>query len=97
MMGHRFKAQHPIDIFIADFYCHKLKLIIEVDGGIHKTIEQKEYDLGRTQELERFGLKVIRFTNHQIENELRKGIIEIANICKNRQLELHPQSPLEGI
>lgn len=45
IMGLRFKAQHPIDIFIADFYCHKLKLVIEVDGGIHNLPENKEYEL----------------------------------------------------
>ena len=37
MLGFRFRSQHPIDIFIADFYCHPLKLVIEIDGGIHKS------------------------------------------------------------
>ena len=59
LLGLRFRPQHPIDIFIADFYCHPLKLIIEVDGGIHKSIEQKEYDLGREGELEIWGIRVI--------------------------------------
>ena len=45
-LGVRFKAQHPIDIFIADFYCHKFKLVIEVDGEIHE--KNQEYDAGRT-------------------------------------------------
>jgi very-short-patch-repair endonuclease len=39
LMGFRFRRQHPIDIFIADFYCHELKLVIEVDGEIHKLRE----------------------------------------------------------
>lgn len=60
-LGVRFKAQHPIDIFIVDFYCHKHRLVVEVDGEIH--LSQKEYDEGRTAELERFDLKIIRFTN----------------------------------
>ncbi len=47
-LGYRFKPQHPIDIFIADFYCHALKLVIEVDGQIHD--HQKDYDEGRTTE-----------------------------------------------
>ena len=63
-MGIRFKAQHPIDIFIADFYCHKLKLVIELDGGVH--LSQKEYDEGRTSEMEYLGINVIRFTNDDI-------------------------------
>jgi very-short-patch-repair endonuclease len=43
--GYRFKAQHPIKSFIADFYCHKARLVIEVDGKIHNTKETKEYDI----------------------------------------------------
>ena len=38
------RRQHPLDIFMADFYCHERKLIIELDGGIHDTSEQIEYD-----------------------------------------------------
>jgi len=63
-LGVRFKAQHPIERFIADFYCHKAKLVIEVDGEIHKF--QKEYDQGRVAELEKYGLKIIRFTNYEV-------------------------------
>lgn len=46
--GMKFRRQHPLDMFIADFYCHEKKLIIELDGGIHETPEQQEYDEGRT-------------------------------------------------
>jgi very-short-patch-repair endonuclease len=75
-LGVRFKAQHPIDKVIADFYCHKEKLVIEIDGNIHHF--QKEYDIGRTHELERFGIKVIRFTNKDVENKL----LEILNLIR---------------
>jgi len=68
IMGLRFRAQHPIDIFIADFYCHSLKLMIEVDGAIHNTRDQKEYDIGREAELENWGIKLVRFSNEDIEN-----------------------------
>jgi very-short-patch-repair endonuclease len=64
--GYIFRRQHPVDIFIADFYCHNLKLIIEVDGEIHFNSVAQEHDDGRTGELERFGIKIIRFTNEQI-------------------------------
>ena len=74
-LGVRFKAQHPIDIFIADFYCHKYKLIVEVDGEIH--LSQKEDDENRTAELERFGLTVIRFTNDEVLNNVEKVVDEI--------------------
>nr|WP_319422724.1 endonuclease domain-containing protein [Pleurocapsa sp. FMAR1] len=57
--------QRPIDHFIVDFYCAALKLVIEVDGDRHFT-ERKLYDSERTQVLEGYGLKVIRFTNEQV-------------------------------
>ncbi len=59
--GFRFRPQHPIDIFIADFYCHPLKLVIEVDGNIHQF--KSDYDNGRTEELRCKGITVIRFSN----------------------------------
>lgn len=69
-IGERFKPQHPISIFIVDFYCHSKKLVVEIDGGYHKT--QLEYDNGRTSELEHFGIKVIRFTNEEVLNNIDK-------------------------
>jgi very-short-patch-repair endonuclease len=53
IMGLRFRSQHPINRFIADFYCHLIKLVIEVDGGIHNLPENKEYDIQRSFELEK--------------------------------------------
>ncbi len=74
-LGVRFKAQHPIDIFVADFYCHKFKLVIEIDGGIHEY--QQAYDDGRTAELEKWGLTVIRFTNEEVLNDIEKVVDSI--------------------
>ncbi|WP_449404001.1 DUF559 domain-containing protein [Flavobacterium amnicola] len=62
----KFRRQHIIDMFIADFICIEKKLIIEVDGGYHTTIEQKEVDELRTQILNELGYKVIRFTNEEV-------------------------------
>ena len=62
----RFQRQKAIDNFIADFYCHKAKLVIEIDGSQHYTAEGREHDEFRTEILEEYDLKVIRFTNHQI-------------------------------
>ena len=81
MMGLRFKAQHPIDTFIADFYCHKLKLVIEVDGEIHERKEQRDYDLGREGALRELGLTVIRFTNGEIYEDLDGVMEEIRRQC----------------
>ena len=74
-LGVRFKAQHPIDIFIADFYCHKFKLVVEIDGKIHEN--QIEYDNGRTAELERWGLRIIRFPNEDVFENIERVIEEI--------------------
>ena len=62
----RFQRQKAIDNFIADFYCYKAKLVIEIDGSQHYTKEAKKKDDFRTEILEGYDLKVIRFTNHQI-------------------------------
>jgi len=66
----KFRRQHPISVYIADFYCHKEKLIIEIDGSIHNLDEVKHNDAIRQKDLEDLGLKVIRFTNKEITNEL---------------------------
>jgi very-short-patch-repair endonuclease len=63
----RFQRQKAIDNFIADFYCHNAKLIIEIDGAQHYTPEGKQKDEFRTEILEGYDLKVIRFTNDQID------------------------------
>jgi very-short-patch-repair endonuclease len=63
--------QRPIDHFIVDFYCPTLKLVIEIDGDSHFTDEGKDYDQERTQILEGYGLKVIRFTNQQVLQEFK--------------------------
>jgi very-short-patch-repair endonuclease len=51
-----FRRQHPISHFIVDFYCHELRLVIEVDGSIHDMEEQRERDLNRTAEIEKFDI-----------------------------------------
>jgi ATP-dependent DNA helicase RecG len=65
-LNYKFRRQHIIDMFIADFICLEKKLIIEVDGGYHNTTEQKEADELRTQILNEIGFKVIRFTNEEV-------------------------------
>jgi len=80
--GLRFRRQHPIDFFIADFYCHAAKLVIEVDGEIHGI--QNEYDDGRSAEMEKYGIKVIRFKNDYVENNIDKVVKIIESIVINR-------------
>ena len=65
----RFQRQKAIDDFIADFYCHKAKLIIEIDGSQHFTEQGQQKDKYRTEILAGYDLKVIRFTNRQINTD----------------------------
>ena len=78
----RFKRQHPIWMYIADLYCHELKLVIEVDGSIHDLIEIKEYDVLREEDIKSFGIKVIRFTNDEIKHNVSGVIERIQNVIK---------------
>jgi very-short-patch-repair endonuclease len=69
-LGVKFRRQHSIGGYIADFYCQKTKLIIELDGGIHNTVESKEYDKIRDKYFIELGYKVLRFKNIEVENNL---------------------------
>ena len=75
--GYKFRRQHPMSTYIADFYCHQLKLVIEIDGGYHLKKEIKEKDEERTKDLESYGIKVLRFTNHQVLHMLSDVLNEI--------------------
>ncbi len=85
--GFKFRRQHPLGIYIADFYCHKLKLVIELDGSVHDTEEVKQNDEIRQKLIEEDGLTVIRFTNLQILN----GIENVLKAINTRCSELAPQ------
>ena len=71
----RFQRQKAIDSFIADFYCHKVGLVIEIDGSQHYTPEGRKKDTFRTERLETYNLIVVRFTNYQI-NENFDGVCQ---------------------
>jgi cyclase len=75
--GFKFRRQHPYSIYILDFYCHALKLVIEVDGSIHNLKEVKNNDQQRQHLLEKDGLIVLRLTNEEILTELEKVIRKI--------------------
>jgi very-short-patch-repair endonuclease len=65
----RFQRQKVIGDFIVDFYCHKAKLVIEVDGAGHETPQGEQKDQIRTERLEEYGLTVIRIPNRCIDND----------------------------
>jgi very-short-patch-repair endonuclease len=73
----KFRRQHPVNVFIIDFYCHKNKLAIEIDGYIHMNYERHEYDSARTNYLEKLGIKVLRFSNEEVTNGIESVIDRI--------------------
>ena len=80
----RWRRQRVIDQYIVDFYCSKAKLIIELDGSQHYTVEGEEYDSVRTEVLEQYGLEVIRFSNDEIDRHFDDSCRYIEEKIKER-------------
>ena len=70
LAGLKFKRQQHFGRYIADFYCHELMLIVEVEGKIHQQADQKEYDQVRFDELELRNLRVLRIENEEVINTI---------------------------
>ncbi len=83
-LGVRFRAQHPIWLYVVDFYCHRAKLVIEIDGDIHFNEEAQKADDERAKAIEDLGLKVIRFTNEEVFKNLEEVIAEITKLVNER-------------
>ena len=80
----RFQRQKAIGNFIVDFYCHKAKLVIELDGGGHFFESQMDYDEKRKEILEKKGLKVLRFSNIDIDENFYEVCSLIDKEVKSR-------------
>ena len=78
----RFHRQYVIGNFVADFYCHQAKLVVELDGSQHCTPEEMEYDQKRTAFLEKQGLKVVRFSNLDVMHRFGNVCEEIYQIVE---------------
>ena len=91
----RFRRQAPLGNYIADFYCAKAKLVIELDGDYHGIEQQMEDDAQRTRDLEQMGLRVLRFQNRDVVKNLYGVTLEIDRVVKERvgRKETTPQSP----
>ena len=87
--GYKFRRQHPVDRFIADFYCSIARLLIEIDGDSHFEVSQEEYDQARTEYLEELEYKVIRFTNNDVRYNINAVVDEILRTVECRILELN--------
>ena len=89
--GWRFRRQHGFGPYVLDFYCPVLKLCIEVDGEIHQRTDVVEKDKERTSFLESNGIKVIRFTNDEIENDISDVLERIRRFINNNSFNLRFQ------
>ena len=83
MGGYQFYRQRAIGNYIVDFYCPKAKLVLEVDGGQHYSDEQIEIDKKRSSYLNKLGLKVVRFTNLDVLNNIDVVLDEIYRYLKS--------------
>lgn len=80
--GLKFRRQHPLVEYVADFYCHEKKLVIELDGAVHDTEVNKDYDEARTNWLADLDVTVLRFRNKDVLYNLESVITAIRNCIK---------------
>jgi very-short-patch-repair endonuclease len=81
--GLKFRAQHPVGRFILDFYCPSQRLVVELDGGVHE--KQLEYDQARTEFLNAYGYRVVRFPNEEVLTNLTSVLKQILQVAKTTE------------
>lgn len=84
ILGVKFRRQHCIRGFVVDFYCHELRLVLEIDGPVHHTPEQKAYDAERTAILEGLGLRVVRIPNETVARETLLAVLSPLSRIRER-------------
>jgi very-short-patch-repair endonuclease len=82
--------QQPLNLerlhfYIADFYCHSMKLVIAVDGKNHSSPEQKLHDKIRTDYLENLGISILRYSNNEVATNLESVLFEIMQIVERKR------------
>jgi very-short-patch-repair endonuclease len=90
-LNYKFTRQKPLSRFILDFYCSKLLLVVEIDGGYH--LEKQKQDLERDKFLNCLNIKTIRFKNEEVLNELEKVKYKIINNIQERKASLSREVP----
>jgi len=86
--AYKFRRQYSIGPYIVDFYCPKLKLVIEIDGSQHLEKENIDYDQSRTAYFETMNIKVIRFWNNEVMNNLEGVHQDILEQVKIRESKI---------
>ncbi len=99
--GWKFRRQHPLGRYIADFYCPDARLVIELDGPIHERADQSAYDRIRDEELQARGLVVVRLKNREVEESLESAIgtilQQLPSTAGQATEEPHPHPPLHRV
>lgn len=80
LLGAKFRRQHAIGRYVADFYCHETRLVIELDGASHTRQRQREYDALRDRELQRQGLRVLRLKDEVVLESPTRALQTIAQV-----------------
>ena len=88
LLGFKFRRQHQFGKYIADFYCHEAKLVIECDGGIHSEVKTWNHDHNRDAYMSSLGLRVLRFTNEQVLDETE----DVLNVIGSYLREAKPRA-----
>lgn len=91
----KFYRQRPIGDYIADFYCSRLKLVIELDGSQHYTAEGMAYDEARTRAINEYGVSVVRFSNYDVDTNF-EGVCEYICAIAKGEITVRNESFFEG-
>ncbi len=83
--GFKFRRQHPFSKYVVDFYCHAMKYVIEVDGGIHEEAVHQFEDEHKYIDLEAKGILVQRFSNEEVLNDIETVMLQIHNSLSARR------------
>jgi very-short-patch-repair endonuclease/ribosomal protein S18 acetylase RimI-like enzyme len=86
----KFRRQHPIGKYIADFYCHQKLLVIELDGSIHNLPENKDYDRARDEYFRELGITVLRFTNEEVLGNMSSVLKKIRESARKINIQSNP-------
>ncbi len=89
----KFRRQHAIGVYVADFYCAEEKLVVEVDGRDHCTEEGRLYDEARDRFMRSQGIRVLRFTGKQVELETEWVLAQIDQALGSSFEAPHPPTP----
>lgn len=93
--GKKFRRQHSIGNYIVDFYCPSEKLVVELDGAVHFTEQGAEYDRKRTRFLNALGIRVIRFENERVFEDI-EGVLRAIADCFIKPPRPSGTPPLKG-